>query len=76
MNSDSRIASLERRARSRFGQIAVVICTATALNLALGAGQLERDFKRPPAAGRPWVYWIWMDKNLSREGKFESFFTL
>jgi hypothetical protein len=26
------------------------------------------DFAKPPAAARPWVYWMWMDGNLSREG--------
>src|SRR5512133_1148567 len=26
------------------------------------------DFASPPAAARPWVYWFWMDGNLSREG--------
>ena len=32
------------------------------------AANLERDFAHPPAAARPWVYWMWMDGNLSREG--------
>ena len=26
------------------------------------------DFADPPASARPWVYWMWMDGNLSREG--------
>ena len=33
-----------------------------------GAGELERNFANPPASARPWVYWMWMDGNLSREG--------
>ncbi len=32
------------------------------------AASLEREFANPPAAARPWVYWMWMDGNLSREG--------
>ncbi|HEY5910343.1 MAG TPA: glycosyl hydrolase [Verrucomicrobiae bacterium] len=29
---------------------------------------LESDFRNPPAAARPWVYWFVMDGNLTREG--------
>ena len=34
----------------------------------LFAADLEGDFHRPPPAARPWVYWYFMDGNLSREG--------
>ncbi len=30
--------------------------------------QLARDFSQPPDSARPWVYWMWMDGNVSREG--------
>ena len=29
---------------------------------------LAAEFVSPPDAARPWVYWMWMDGNLSREG--------
>ena len=29
---------------------------------------LADDFREPPASARPWVYWFFMDGNLSREG--------
>jgi hypothetical protein len=29
---------------------------------------LAQEFRDPPAAARPWVYWFFMDGNLSREG--------
>jgi hypothetical protein len=29
---------------------------------------LAQAFATPPAAARPWVYWMWMDGNLNREG--------
>ena len=29
---------------------------------------LAKAFAQPPASTRPWVYWMWMDGNLSREG--------
>ena len=30
--------------------------------------ELAEDFRKPPEAARPWVYWFFMDGNLSREG--------
>jgi alpha-L-rhamnosidase len=35
---------------------------------ARGAGELERGFARPPASARPWVYWFWLNGNITREG--------
>jgi len=32
------------------------------------AGGLADDFRDPPGSARPWVYWFFMDGNLSREG--------
>jgi hypothetical protein len=32
------------------------------------AGALAAGFAHPPAAARPWVYWMWMDGNLDRDG--------
>jgi hypothetical protein len=29
---------------------------------------LEETFRTPPAAARPWVYWFWMDGNITRHG--------
>ena len=29
---------------------------------------LPRDFSRPPAAARPWVYWFWLNSNITRQG--------
>ena len=33
-----------------------------------GAEGLEADFATPPDAARPWVYWYFMDGNMTREG--------
>jgi hypothetical protein len=38
-----------------------------AANLTLG-GELDSAFRHPPREARPWVYWMWMDGNVSREG--------
>ena len=32
------------------------------------ADELARGFAAPPDSVRPWVYWMWMDGNLSRDG--------
>ncbi|MCC6126844.1 MAG: hypothetical protein IT426_17915 [Pirellulales bacterium] len=29
---------------------------------------LETNFRSPPAAARPWVYWFWMNGNITAEG--------
>ena len=28
---------------------------------------LLQGFSHPPDEARPWVYWVWMDGNISRE---------
>lgn len=38
------------------------------VSFAHAARPLEQEFLNPPDAARPWVYWMWMDGNLSREG--------
>ncbi len=32
------------------------------------AGDLSDEFQNPPAAARPWVWWFWINGNISREG--------
>ncbi|MBI4891360.1 MAG: hypothetical protein HY821_12105, partial [Acidobacteria bacterium] len=32
------------------------------------AAAWEAEFHRPPAAARPWVYWFWINGNISKEG--------
>ena len=34
----------------------------------IAADALRRGFTEPPHAAKPWVYWFWMDGNVSREG--------
>ncbi|EWH10505.1 glycoside hydrolase [Catenovulum agarivorans DS-2] len=33
-----------------------------------GATELEQAFKNPADQAKPWVYWFWMNGNLSKEG--------
>ena len=32
------------------------------------ADKLEKNFVHPPDSARPWVYWFWLNGNISREG--------
>ena len=36
--------------------------------LAQGIPELASGFGNPPDTARPWVYWIWINGNLTREG--------
>jgi len=29
---------------------------------------MTSQFREPPASARPWVYWFWLDGNITREG--------
>lgn len=33
-----------------------------------GEVSLEQDFRQPPDSARPWVYWFWLNGNITREG--------
>ena len=46
---------------------ALLIMSSSAL-AAPAADELLHGFLQPPDTARPWVYWVWMDGNLSREG--------
>src|SRR2546428_2280320 len=32
------------------------------------ATDLETAFTHPPDSAKPWVFWVWLDGNLTREG--------
>jgi hypothetical protein len=55
----SAVLGMNRCAPSRVGFTGETLVTVD--NLAKG-------FNRPPDSARPWVYWMWMDGNLTREG--------
>lgn len=35
---------------------------------AVSAIDIDRDFAHPPDSARPWVYWFWLNGNITREG--------
>jgi len=44
-----------------------VLIAAASLNAAPPI-ELVRNFVNPPTAARPWVYWFWLNGNMTREG--------
>ena len=64
--------------KSRLLKTTVLVLTISVLNLFAGendrvakagrAEKLEQQFMAPPATAKPWVYWYFMDGNLTREG--------
>ena len=46
----------------------VVLCTAIEGYAVADAINLASEFLNPPDSARPWVYWFFMDGNLSEEG--------
>jgi hypothetical protein len=46
----------------------LVVLALSALTHAGMSDDLQKDFAAPPDAARPWVYWYFMDGNLTREG--------
>ncbi|MBI5280054.1 MAG: hypothetical protein HY858_00125, partial [Candidatus Solibacter usitatus] len=51
----------------RLGRL-LFLCVLLAASLPAGDQTLESAFLKPPDAAWPWVYWIWPNGNLTREG--------
>lgn len=43
----------------------LLICCSTT---AFAADTLRQGFQNPPDSARPWVYWFWLNGNITREG--------
>ena len=50
------------------GAALFVVCGAAWAHAATNAEDLASGFLAPPDSARPWVYWFFMDGNLSKEG--------
>lgn len=46
----------------------LLIFVSALLTCSLAADTLQREFANPPASARPWVYWFWLNGNITREG--------
>ncbi len=57
------------RPPARFKKIILMLCGCAALvTMRLRADDLSEKFVSPPASARPWVYWTWLNSNLTKEG--------
>ena len=45
--------------------LAIATCTTAR---AAEPSALQKEFVAPPAAARPWVYWFWLNSNITKEG--------
>lgn len=45
-----------------------VFCLGLSMNSVVSADDLESGFVNPPDSARPWVYWFWLNGNITREG--------
>ena len=50
-----------------FAAITAVVCAAAAC-APQKVDALKAGFVTPPASARPWVYWFWLNSNITREG--------
>ena len=62
--------SLERHAMRRL--IAMTVCVLAAVAATAYSAETSDDlaagFAKPPESARPWVYWFWLNGNITREG--------
>lgn len=65
MNAFSAIAPWVRPRTARRLLLAIATLVSASNAAATNLGAL---FSNPPHAAKPWVYWFWMDGNVSREG--------
>ncbi len=56
-----------RRNRFKRGYLAV-LCAALLLCRCVSADDLHANFAAPPASARPWVYWFWLNGNITKPG--------
>jgi hypothetical protein len=48
--------------------LTVILALCVLAGAAIGADELAQSFIRPPDSARPWVYWFWLNSNITREG--------
>ncbi len=52
--------------KTRLISLAVALCAL--VNAGLAADELAQRFAAPPPSARPWVFWFWVNGNISKEG--------
>jgi hypothetical protein len=46
----------------------IFVSMVALLSFARAAEEIDKGFANPPAAARPWVYWFWLNGNITKEG--------
>ncbi len=59
---------INRALSSKQAAAAILLAVALLLNAPLWADSLSDGFRQPPDSARPWVYWFWLNSNITREG--------
>ncbi len=61
---------MSKRSRTLFCAFAacLILGTAAGVRGAAGPQELRTNFETPPDSARPWVYWFWLNGNITREG--------
>src|SRR5690606_35082144 len=54
--------------RMKYNRFASLLLLALASACHNDADTLVEGFREPPDEMRPWVYWYWIDENISKEG--------
>ena len=52
----------------RFHALLLTLLSVVLTVITCDAGVLEQSFRNPPDAYKPWVFWFWMNGNISRDG--------
>jgi hypothetical protein len=65
---DTVLMKTRRRAREISTSALALLALCIGLPLASAADSLDSGFRNPPPEARPWVYWFFMDGNMTREG--------
>lgn len=48
--------------------IVMLLALCALANMGVAANDLAKGFASPPASAKPWVYWFWINGNISKEG--------
>jgi hypothetical protein len=48
--------------------LAIAVLSLGAFSTTVAADDLSSQFVTPPQSAQPWVYWFWLNSNLTREG--------
>jgi hypothetical protein len=56
------------RGKYRLSAILAMLLLFSMVRPGAAGTDLDRGFRNPPVAAKPWVYWFWLNGNITREG--------